>query len=174
MNTNDFSDTSPDTVFDTVQLRRGHLQAAVQEGIISTTQAQHLWSRWSPGAAVNALAPAQGRRVGRAAQAPGFNFTNTLYYFGGMVAIGAMTLFMTLGWQSFGAWGLCAISGAYLLACLKVADHLAGRGLPTPAGILATLAVCLVPLLVWAAQSGLGLWPPGGPASYRAYHTLID
>ena len=174
MNTNDFPDTSPDTVFDTVQLRRGDLQAAVQDGIISTTQAQRLWSRWSPGAAVNALAPAQGRRVGRAAPGPGFSFTNTLYYFGGMVAIGAMTLFMTLGWQSFGAWGLLAISLGYLAACLKVADHLKSRQLPIPAGILATLAVCLVPLIVWCAQQGLGLWPPGGPERYSAYHMHIN
>lgn len=105
---------------------------------------------------------------------PKFSFTNTLYYFGGMVAIGAMSLFMTLGWQSFGPWGLTLISLGYLLACLKVADHLKGRHLPVPAGILATLAVVLVPLVVWAVQNGLGWWPPGGSNSYSAYHTHIN
>jgi hypothetical protein len=91
-----------------------------------------------------------------------------------MVAIGAMTLFMTLGWQSFGPWGLMAISAAYLVACLKVADHLKKRKLPVPAGILATLAVCLVPLIVWCVQQAMGLWPPGGSESYSAYHTHIN
>jgi hypothetical protein len=81
---------------------------------------------------------------------------------------------MTLGWQKFGDWGLLAIALAYLGACLLVADNLKGRGLATPAGILATLAVCLVPLATFALQSGLGLWPPGGPGNYRAYHELID
>ena len=179
MNFNDFSDASPDTAPDTrpdgVHVQRADLLAAVQEGIISSTQAQDLWSRWTaPGAAADTLAHAQGRRTVRPMPGPGFSFTNTLYYFGGMVAIGAMTLFMTLGWQAFGAWGLLAISVAYLVACLKVADYLKARQLPVPAGIMATLAVCLVPLIVWCGQQGLGLWPPGGSGQYSAYHTHIN
>ena len=170
MNMNDFADTT----LDAVQVQRADLHAAVQDGMISAMQAQQLWSRWSPGMAADTLALAQGRQVGRAAPGPRFNFTNTLYYFGGMVAIGAMTLFMTLGWQSFGAWGLLTISLGYLAACLKVADHLKTRQLPIPAGILATLAVCLVPLIVWCVQQGLGLWPPGGSERYSAYHTHIN
>ena len=145
----------------TVQLRRSDLHAAAQEGLISDEQAQQLWLRWT---AVN-LQPVRG---------PDFSFTNTLYYFGGLVAIGAMTLFMSLGWAAFGAWGLMLISAAYLLACLKVADHLKSRTLPVPAGILATLAVCLVPLIVWCLQHAMGLWPPGGSQNYSAYHTHIN
>ncbi|MDO9196877.1 DUF2157 domain-containing protein [Rhodoferax sp.] len=167
----DFSVSSPETV----SLQRADLQAAVEAGIISSSQAQHLWAVWmAPGAAAAALAQAQGRHVRRGAVGPAFSFTNTLYYFGGMVAIGAMTLFMTLGWQAFGAWGLLAISLGYTGACLKVADHLKVRHLPIPAGILATLAVCLVPLMVWCIQQGLGLWPPGGPERYSGYHTHIS
>jgi hypothetical protein len=115
-----------------------------------------------------------GARGAAAPSGPRFSFTNTLYYFGGMLAIGAMSLFMTLGWASFGAWGLLGISAAYLVACLMVADHLKGRQLPVPAGILATLAVVLVPLVVWCAQQLMGLWPPGGPENYAAYHTHIN
>lgn len=171
MNPNDFSDTS----LETVQVQRADLQAAVQDGIVTIAQAQQLWSRW---AVTGAAAPAsvQGRPGPglQALRGPSFSFINTLYYLGGMVAIGAMTLFMTLGWQAFGAWGLLAISLGYLVACLKVADHLKTHQLPIPAGILATLAVCLVPLIVWCAQQGLGLWPPGGSQSYSAYHTQIN
>jgi hypothetical protein len=162
----------PGQAHTTMAVGRDDLYAAVQAGIITTAQAQQLWSRWSaPGAKAAVQAGAPGPQ---AARGPGFSFTNTLYYFGGMVAIGAMTLFMTLGWQAFGAWGLLAISAAYLVACLKVADYLKSRQLPIPAGILATLAVCLVPLVVWCAQQGLGLWPPGGSNSYSAYHTQIN
>ena len=158
----------------TVEVSRRDLHKAVQAGIISTTQAQHLWARWiAPGVAAAALAKARGDYP-PAHTGPAFSFTNTLYYFGGMVAIGAMTLFMTLGWDAFGPWGLLAISTAYLVACLLVADNLKERKLFTPAGILATLAVCLVPLIVWCVQQGLGLWPPGGPQTYSAYHTHIN
>ena len=76
----------------TVEVSRRDLHKAVQAGIISTTQAQHLWARWiAPGVAAAALAKARGDYP-PAHTGPAFSFTNTLYYFGGMVAIGAMTL----------------------------------------------------------------------------------
>lgn len=148
------------------------LDQAAADGLITAQQAHMLWARWSASHRLTGAAPVLAD-AGLAA-GPRFGFTNTLYYFGGMVAIGAMSLFMTLGWQAFGAWGLATISLAYLLACLAVADHLKIRHLPVPAGILATLAVVLVPLLVWCVQHGLGWWPPGGLSSYSAYHTHIN
>lgn len=152
-----------------VTLSRADLDAAQHDGIITGAQANALWQRWSVAVTQASDAPAAVALGG-----PAFSFTNTLYYFGGMVAIGAMSLFMTLGWSAFGPWGLLLISAGYLVACLKVADHLKGRSLPIPAGILATLAVVLVPLIVWCAQQGLGLWPPGGLSRYSAYHTHIN
>lgn len=161
-----------------VSLQHADLQAAVHEGLITAQQAQDLWEHWANQVRLHETQPAPladpEHLAAPGLHGPRFSFTNVLYYFGGMVAIGAMTLFMTLGWQQFGDWGLLAIAAAYLFACLKVADGLKARGLRIPAGILATLAVCLVPLAVFALQSGLGLWPPGGPSNYRAYHELID
>lgn len=155
--------------------QRDLLQAA-QDGLITRQQAQALWARFAvlASAAPAGAQPTSAKSAGVYGSAPRFSFTNTLYYFGGMVAIGAMTLFMTLSWDAFGAWGLMAISVAYLLACLKVADHLKSRQLPVPAGILAMLAVVLVPLVVWCFQQGMGWWPPGGPLSYSAYQTHIN
>jgi len=152
-----------------VSIGQAELEQAAQDGLISAQQAQQLWMRWC-----DAASPVCAAATAPVLPGPGFSFTNTLYYFGGMVAMGAMSLFMTLGWQSFGAWGLAAISAAYLLACLKVADHLKSRNLVIPAGILATLAVVLVPLLAWSVQHGLGLWPPGGSERYSAYHTHVN
>jgi len=168
----------PDSTAACVSLRHADLQEAAHRGLITPAQAQALWAHWAGQVRLQETQPAplatSGGRAPGLASGPRFSFTNVLYYFGGMVAIGAMTLFMTLGWHQFGNWGLLVIALAYLAACLGVADHLQGRRLATPAGILATLAVCLVPLAVWALQSGLGLWPLGGPSSYRAYHELID
>lgn len=160
----------------TAQVGQRDLLQAAQDGVITRQQAQALWARF---ALLASVAPHLAQPVVAApaavySTAPRFSFTNTLYYFGGMVAIGAMTLFMTLSWDAFGAWGLMAISVAYLLACLKVADHLKNRLLLVPAGILATLAVVLVPLVVWSFQYGMGWWPPGGPISYAAYQTHIN
>ena len=183
-----------------VQIGWRDVEAAVESGAIHPSAAHGLWAHWaSPGSPLRVAAGVPGgSAVPTAAelalqdaaeglqampapptrppldQGPAFSFTNTLYYFGGMLAIGAMTLFMTLGWELFGAWGVFALAVGYLTGALMVAGNLLQKGLRTPAGILATLAVCLVPLAVWAFQSGVGLWPDGANDSYRDYHRYID
>ncbi len=165
-----------------VQISWHDVQAAVEEGAIVPTAAHALWASWAtPGSPLRVKAapdvdthPQPLEALAPVHRGPVFSFTNTLYYFGGMLAIGAMTMFMNLGWALFGAWGVFALSVGYLVGALAVAGNLLQKGLPTPAGILATLAVCLVPLAVWALQSGMGLWPEGGPDSYRDYHRFID
>lgn len=144
-----------------IQIGWSQLQAAAQAGDISADQAERLWARWAGGA-------------GSAIAAPRFSFTHVLYYFGGMLAIGAMTLFMTLGWELFGAWGVLLLAVGYGVGAIAVARNLLHRGLHIPAGILATLAVCLVPLATWALQSALGLWPDGPHDNYRDFHRFID
>jgi hypothetical protein len=147
------------------------LHAASKEGLISDQQARLLWKRLESTQSTEA----RNARLAREPVAPpSFGFVNVLYYFGGLVAISAMSLFMTLGFASMGVAGLLAISLVYLVACLKVADHFKGRALPVPAGVLATLAVFMVPLAVWSAQSLLGLWPSGGPDSFKSYYTIIN
>lgn len=68
---------------------RMQLERAVGAGIITATQADAL-DRFA-------------RETDRgAADAPRFSFVHVLYYLGGMIAIGAMSLFMTLGWNRLG------------------------------------------------------------------------
>ena len=80
-----------------MKISREQLRNAAEEGIISIDQVDDLFSYLR-------RQPDTG---------PSFNFTNILYYFGGLVAIGAMTLFMNLGWEEFGGWGILYISIAY-------------------------------------------------------------
>ncbi len=137
------------------------LGQAVEQGILSKEQADRLWSfleaRDTP-----APPPVRSR----------FTFTNVLYYFGGMLAIGAMSMFMTIGWQAFGGWGIADIAVAYAAGALWGSWYLARKNLPTPAGILATLAIVLVPLAIYGIQEGMGLWPVARP--YRDYHYWVD
>lgn len=152
-----------------ITLRLHDLEDAARDGLVTPDQAHKLWQRWSAG-----LANAPAASAAAYASGPRFNFTHVLYYFGGMVAIGAMSLFMTLGFEQMGPWGLLLISVAYAFACLKVADYFLARSLPVPAGILATLAVVLISLITWSVQSVMGLWPPGGSEQFSAYHTVIN
>ena len=180
-----FEDTeaigSEDEADPTVEISLRDLQEAALDEVISPMQATQLWLRYSAGAI-----PIHRVKLGPELQdwhaqvttkrygGPGFAFVNVLYYFGGLMAIGAMSLFMTLGFEAMGTWGLLAISVAYLVGSLKVANYFKTRMLPIPAGLMGTLAVVLVPLIVWCVQQLLGLWPPGDSNSFRAYHTYIN
>jgi hypothetical protein len=135
-------------------MRRSDLEAAVAEGILNAEQAER-------------LAGFLARR-----NEPRFSFEHVLYYLGGMIAIGAMTLFMTLGWNSLGGWGGLAIAMLYGALALLLTHWFVERHLPVPAGIMATLAVAMVPLAIFAAQMALGQWAPEKP--YRDYHVYID
>lgn len=92
-------------------------------------------------------------------QAPGFNLTNVLYYFGGLIAIGAMTLFMNLGWELYGGWGIFFLCACYAILGLALSQQFAQKGLRIPAGICATFVICLTPLGIYGLQNALGWWP---------------
>lgn len=103
---------------------------------------------------------------------PGFNFTNILYYLGGLIAIGAMTLFMNLGWESFGGIGIVFISLFYMLVGLKLTNVFKSKDLSVPAGICGTFVIAITPLLIYGIQNVLGLWPEN--STYNEYHRYIQ
>ena len=140
-----------------MELNRGLLKDATQEGLLSEQQAERLW---------------QFLRE-HEKDTPSFRFTHILYYLGGLIAIGAMSLFMTLGWERFGGWGLFAIALAYAAAGIWLTEFFLNRKrLVIPAGITATFVVVLTPLAVYGLQAALGWWAEG--RVYREYHTHID
>lgn len=140
-----------------MELNRGLLKDATKDGLISEQQAELLWKFL----------------IERGTDTPRFRFTHVLYYLGGLIAIGAMSLFMTLGWERFGGWGLFFIALAYAGAGLWLTEFFLNRSrLPIPAGITATFVVVLTPLAVYGLQAALGWW--AGGRVFREYHTLID
>jgi hypothetical protein len=144
-----------------MQLSRAVLNEATTKGILQKEQSLALWDFL----------------IEREIETPSFKPAHILYYLGGMIAIGAMTLFMNLGWERFGDMGLLLISACYCVIALALTESLLGRRhLALPAGISATLAVVLIPLVVYSAQHLLGFWPVDGSKKlvYRDYHTHID
>lgn len=139
-----------------MRLDRHHLDDAVQAGILQREQADALdaFLRSRPDAG------------------PRFDFTHVLYYLGGLIAIGAMSVFMTLGWEAFGGWGILAAALAYAAAGLWLCERFRRRGHAIPAGICATFAVALTPLAIYGLQQGMGWWPDDS-SHYRDYHTYI-
>src|SRR5213596_1148633 len=90
-------------------IRRSDLDGAVRSGILSTQQADRLAAFLAgPGAAA------------AADERPRFSFVHVLYYLGGMIAIGAMSLFMTLGWNALGGWGGFVTAVLYAMLALSL------------------------------------------------------
>ena len=131
------------------------LAAAVKEGIISREQADRLVEFLSD------------------KEEPRFTFVHVLYYLGGMIAIGAMSLFMTLAWNKLSGWGGFTTAIFYMVLFVALTHwFLERKRLWIPAGIMATLAVVTVPLAIFSAQMALGYWDDRMP--FRHYHQFID
>lgn len=135
-----------------MNINKRQLDAAVDKQIITSEQANNLFE----------FLNAQGDAT------PRFSFTHVLYYLGGLIAIGAMTLFMTLAWQSFGGVGIVVIAALYGVAGIKITNMFAAKNLNIPAGISATFVVFLTPLAVYGLLLALGVWPHDD--IYRDYH----
>jgi predicted lipid-binding transport protein (Tim44 family) len=101
---------------------RGLAQAAAA-GLLRPEQAAPLW--------IYLLAQSQATPEDR----PRFSLTHVLYYLGGMLAIGAMSLFMTLGGSSFGGWGVLFIALQYGGVAWKLALRFEAQRLPIQAAV---------------------------------------
>jgi len=140
-----------------MEVSKATLQKAVANNIISEQQSAALFHFFQE----------------ESLHTPSFSFTHILYYLGGLIAIGAMTFFMNLGWEQFGGAGIVFISMLYAAVGLKLANNFASKNLIIPAGICATFVVCLTPLAIYGAQQWLGLWPDDNSV-YRQFHTRIQ
>ena len=138
-----------------MDVTKKNLEQAAAENIISNQQAEALYDYLA----------------NRSQDVPKFTFTHVLYYLGGLIAIGAMTLFMNLGWESFGGAGIFFISLLYAGVGIKISNSFAVKGLKIPAGICATFVVCLTPLAIYGLQQWLGVWPD--ESVYRDYHRYV-
>lgn len=126
-----------------MRISRKLLEGAVGRGLITQEQSDALYQ----------YVIEQGEHE------PQFSFTHILYYFGGLVAITAMTVFMTLGWQSFGGAAIVLIAAIYAVIGVAITNRLRDQALAIPAGVCATFVVSLVPLAVYGLQEWAGIWP---------------
>lgn len=139
-----------------MQISKQTLHQAADNGLITPQQADCLWEFLGEHRHAN----------------PSLKPTSILYYLGGCIAIGAMTIFMNLGWETFGGKGLCAIALAYAVVSLILAEYFQKKSLTIPAGIMAALAVSMVPLFVYGIQTVLGYFE--AHATYRIFLRNVD
>lgn len=101
-----------------------------------------------------------------------FKMAHILYYLGGMLAIGALSLFMTLGFEIFGGLGIFFIALLYGGGGLWGVERLVKRkGMMVPSGIIATFALTMVPLALFGLLSAIGFM---NTTDYRSYHQVVS
>lgn len=139
-------------------MKIGHkdLEAGVKAGLISKDQAEQLWIFW------------QNQQ-----NVVGFRFARLLYYLGGMIAISAITIYMTKAWNKLQGYPLLILAIFFLSLGFFLTHYFLKRGLRLPAGIMATFSLAAVPLIVYNVQHLLGFNPPANH-DYTDFHYWID
>lgn len=125
-----------------MEINRQQLTQAVDQGLINAQQAQALWQWLSE----------QDTQQAR------FRTAHILYYLGGFIAISAMASLLVLGWTWFGGWAIVGIALLYLAISLGLTQWLLNTKQFVPAGVMATFAVSMVPLLIYGIQIVCGWW----------------
>jgi len=93
-------------------------------------------------------------------------------YLGLLLVVAASASLLALYWNSLGAWGVLAVSIAYLAGYLVASEILRRRDLPQPADVLEAVAVAWVGVATYAVQELLGFWPENPDNIHRGITTI--
>lgn len=111
----------------------------------------------------------------RPAQRGSFQLAHVAFYFGAMLIMAAMGWLLTEAWMRIGDWALLLIASLYILLLTLFAVNLQRRVQPVAAGVLAAVAVSIVPLAVFAIERLAGWWPmDDAQANYHQYYTYVQ
>lgn len=140
-------------------MKIGHrdFDAAVKEGLLTKPQARKLQLFWQE----------QHKDV------VSFRFTHILYYLGGLIAISAVTIYVTLAWEKVQGFPLLIFALSLLILGFGLTHKFLAQNLRIPAGIMSAFSLALVPLIVYNIQFLLGIMPHK-PFLYTDFHTRID
>ncbi len=116
---------------------------AVSQGLVTSEQASALWVAF-------------GQRTEGNAK---FDFIHLAYYAGSVIVILAMGWLLARNWDSFGAGGILLVSAIYAICFWLTGLHMWKKPeLKIPGGLLASLAVCMVPVMTYAVQGLFHVW----------------
>jgi hypothetical protein len=104
---------------------------------------------------------------------PSFRLTHVLYYFGGFLAIAAVSLFVTQAWNLLLGWPLFILSSLFFILGLLMMRYFLNLQLRLPAGIMATFSLVIVPLAIYNLQAWLGYLPKTN-YNYADYNYVIS
>ncbi len=141
-------------------ISRDHLRRAADQGLISDEAGEALWHFLATGEQAPAAPPR-------------FDVAHLLWYAGALIIIGAMGLFTSLAFATWGGGALAVTALIYAIVFILLGHMLWGRDLTVPGGLCITIAVTMAPLFVFAIQEMLGWWSQEAEDSYRDFYHWI-
>ena len=139
-----------------MQVKKRDIEQAAKAGVVTAAQAEALWAFLTDSMSEEAS----------------FKPAHILYYLGGFIAIGALSLFVMLAWNDWAGLPMLIVAAAYAIIGVTLTHWFLARRLTIPAGITITFAVSAVPLGVYSLQHMLGFWE--GTYSVRDFHVYMD
>lgn len=125
-----------------VKISKNDLEWAGEQAQVSREQTQAIWHALDAGDA----------------QRPKFDFVHVIYYFGALVILVAMGVFISITWNALGNLGIFFVALTYIFLFSVVGVYLwAETPYRTPGGLLVTLAVCAVPLAIYSVAKEMRL-----------------
>jgi hypothetical protein len=142
-----------------MEISRKDLERLAVDGVISGEQADRIWIT------LESRNPPQAR----------FEVAHVAYYFGALLVIGAMGWFMTRAIEELGGLAIFSVATVYAIVFIVMGALLWKRpALRIPGGLLYTIAVSMVPLMVYGLERFTGAWPENDPGGYAQFHTQIN
>lgn len=164
------SQTPPDPA--EILLSTADIHRATAEGVISQSGADDL-IRWAYDQRFKRTLPSEPPVPPAPEQHKGFNVVTVLYYFGAMLMISACAWFLGDKWDALGASGIFITALVYIMIAASLGVWLRRRDYLVAGGLLITVAVSLVPLLVYSIERMTGFWPGEDPGAYQNFYPLI-
>jgi len=104
-----------------------------------------------------------------------FQLAHVAFYFGALLIMGAMGWLLSEAWMRIGDSALLIISLLYIGGLTAAGLLMQRRGQVIPAGVLAAVAVSIVPLAVFAIERLTGFWPlDDSQSNYHNYYTYVQ
>ena len=155
-----------------LSLTSSDIYLAAEQGVLPQADAERLvrWGfeqRFNRPRLAEPTAPAVERRKG-------FNLVTVAYYFGAMLMISACAWFLGDKWDELGSPGVLGTVVVYIMIAAGLGWWLRNKGYIVGGSLLITVAICLVPLLTYAIEDILGLWPAEHPGAYENYYPWIN
>lgn len=146
-----------------MKIEKENLIKAAEKIGIPSEQAEKLWNNLNVNG--NVQQPSSNK----------YNFSQVLYYFGAVLVLFAMAWFIGDGWERLGGQGIFWVSFVYFLVFLTLGNFLWNKKkLITPGGLFITLAVGMVPLVVYGLQKWSGFWIDSGFGPYQDFYSWIN